>query len=149
MVVPRGLIQNAKIKIGSMEFLVNLVVLTMQTPTPDSYQVLIGRPWLKDAKVKHDWNRDRISIRKGKKKAYIEFGQSKTTRIEKLTPLHAETCNMPEGLEEDAEAYFLQQNPNLVPLFIVRLDKLVHENKRIGKRQNTPQEGGDMEELAS
>ena len=69
--VPRGLVKHAKIRIGGMEFLVNLVVLAMQTPTPEAYQILLGRPWLRDAKVKHDWNRDRISIKKGKKKVYI------------------------------------------------------------------------------
>ena len=51
-----------------MEFLINLVVMAMQDSTLDAYQVLLGRPWLRDAKVKHDWNRDIISLKKGKKK---------------------------------------------------------------------------------
>ena len=60
---------------------------------------------------------------------YIEFGQNKTTRIAQLTPLHVETYNMAEGLEEDEEEYLLQQNPDLVSLFIVHLDKLLQEKK--------------------
>ena len=128
-VVPKGLIRHAKVKVGGMDYLVNLVVITMQTPTQDSYQVLLGRPWLRDAKVKHDWNRDIISLKKGKKKVYIEFGQNKTTKIARLTPLHAETYNMAKGLEEDEEEYLLQQNPNLVPLFMVHLDKILGEQK--------------------
>ena len=128
-VVPKDLIRHAKVKVGGMDYLVNLVVITMQTPTQDSYQVLLGRPWLRDAKVKHDWNRNRISLKKGKKKVYIEFGQNKTTRIARLTPLHAETYNMAQGLEDDAEEYLLQQNPNLVPLFMVHLDKILQEQK--------------------
>ena len=131
-VVPKGLIKHAKVRVGGMDYLVNLVVITMQTPTPESYQVLLGRPWLKDAKVKHDWNRDRISLKKGKKKVYIEFGQNKTTRIDRLTPLHAETYNMAEGLEEDEEEYLLRQNPNLVPLFMVHLDEILQ-----GKEPNS------------
>ena len=91
--------------------------------------MLLGRPWLRDAKVKHDWNRDRISLKKGKKKVYLEFGQNKTTKIDRLTPLHAETYNMAEGLEEDEEEYLLQQNLNLVPLFMVHLDKILQEQK--------------------
>ena len=70
--------------------------------------MLLGRPWLKDAKVKHDWNRDRISLKKRKKKIYMEFGQNKTIRIDRLMPLHVETCNMAEGLEEDEEEYLLR-----------------------------------------
>ena len=128
-IVPKGLIRHAKVKKEGMDYLVNLVVITMQTPTQDSYKVLLGRPWLRDAKVKHDWNRDKISLNKGKKKVYIEFGQNKTTRIARLTPLHAKTYNMAEGLEEDEEEYLLQQNPNLVPLFMVHLDKIMQEQK--------------------
>ena len=130
-VVPKGLIKHAKVKVGGMDYLVNLVVITMQTLTPDSYQVLLGRPWLRDAKVKHDWNRDRISLKKGKKKVYIGFGQNKTTRIAHCTPLHAETYNMAEGLEDDEEEYLLQQNPNLVPLFLVHLDKVLQKQEWI------------------
>ena len=43
-IVPKGLIRHAKVKVGGMDYLVNLVVITMQTPTQDSYQVLLGRP---------------------------------------------------------------------------------------------------------
>ena len=144
-VVPKGLIKHAKVKVGGMDYLVNLVVITMQTPTQDSYQVLLGRPWLRDAKVKHDWNRDKISLKKGKKKVYIEFGQNKTTRIAHFTPLHAETYNMAEGLEDDEEEYLLQQNPNLVPLFLVHLDKVLQKQKmdpgnKKGKRKQAKPE---------
>ena len=66
--MPKGLIKHAKVKVGGMDYLVNLVVIKMQTLTPDSYQVLLGRPWLRDAKVKHDWNRDIISLKKGRRK---------------------------------------------------------------------------------
>lgn len=150
-VLPRGLVKHAKIKVGSMEYLVNLVVIAMQTPTPDSYQVLLGRPWLRDAKVKHDWNRDRISLRKGNKKTYIEFGQNKTTRLPQCTPLHAETYNMAEGLEEDEEEYLLQQNPNLTPLFMVHLDKLLQKEaqapgKLVNKKKQKEPE--DLEQQA-
>ena len=58
--------------------------------------------------MKHDWNRDRISIRKGKKKTNLEFGANKTIRKLQHTPFHAETCNMAEGLEENKEEYLLQ-----------------------------------------
>ena len=145
-VVPKGLIKHAKVKVGGMDYLVNLVVITMQTPTPDSYQVLLGRPWLRDAKVKHDSNRGRISLKKEKKKVYIGFGQSKTTRITHFTPLHAETYNMTEGLEDDEEEYLLQQNLNLVPLFLVHLDKVLQiqrmnlGNKKGKRKQAEPED---------
>lgn len=85
IVVPRGVVKHEEMKIANKEFLVNLVVLAMKNATPESYQMLLGRPWLRDAKFKHDWSRDRISLRKGKKKMYIE--QNK-----KNPGVHAHVC---------------------------------------------------------
>lgn len=70
IVVPRGIVKHIRRKIANMEFLVNLVVLAIKNA-----QMLLKRPWPRDAKVKHDWDRDRISLKNGKKKMYIEFGQ--------------------------------------------------------------------------
>lgn len=129
-VMPKGIVRNVRMVIKNMEFFINVVVIAMQPLSQESYQVLLGRPWLRDAKVKHDWKRDRILVRKGKKKTYIHFGTSKTCRVAQLTPLHAETFNMSEGLEDDEEEYLLKQNPNLMFLFMIDLEKIL-ENKEV------------------
>ena len=43
--------------------------------------------------------------------------------------MHAKTCNMAEGLEEDEEEYLLQQNLDLIPLFNIHLDKIMSKGK--------------------
>ena len=69
--------------------------------------------------------------------------KNKKTTIDRLTPLHAETYNMAKGLEEDEEEYLLQQNPNLVPLFMVHLDKILQEQKpNSGKKKGKRNEAG-------
>ena len=52
-VIPKGIIKNVKNQVDDLDFLVCLVVLTIKS-TVRSYQILLGRPWLKEAKVKHD-----------------------------------------------------------------------------------------------
>ena len=52
---------------------------------------------------------------------------------------------MEEGLEEDEEEYLLHQNPNLVPLFMVHLDKILQKQKldpgsKKGKRKQAESE---------
>lgn len=54
MVVSFGVVRHAKMTIANMEFLVNLVVLTMNSTATRSYLMLWVRPWLRDTKVKHD-----------------------------------------------------------------------------------------------
>ena len=61
---------RARIQIVGIEYVVNLVVLAM-TAVADRYQMLLGQPWLRDTKVKHDWKRDRITLKKGKRKVKL------------------------------------------------------------------------------
>ena len=55
MVVPKGVEKSARIQITGIEYVVDLVVLTMKNlTTTDTYQMLLGWPWLRYAKVEHD-----------------------------------------------------------------------------------------------
>ena len=53
---------------------------------------------------------------------------------------------MTEGLEDDEEEYLPQQNPNLVALFLVHLDKVLQkqgtnpENKKGKRKQAEPED---------
>ena len=65
--------------------------------------MLLGRSWLREAKVKHDWYRDKISLKEGKKKKYIECGKNQETIKPRHSPIYEETFNMVEGLEDEEE----------------------------------------------
>jgi hypothetical protein len=53
MTKPLGIIRNLKIHIHGIPYVVTFTVL--QNSVVDSnYSILLGRPWLKDAKVTHD-----------------------------------------------------------------------------------------------
>ena len=51
---PIGLLQDVKIHIHSIPYIVTLTVIDCQTIKSD-YSMLLGRPWLRNAKVIHDW----------------------------------------------------------------------------------------------
>jgi hypothetical protein len=49
-----GLIRNLKIYVHNIPYIIMFVVL--QNSVIDyNYSMLLGRPWLRDAKVAHDW----------------------------------------------------------------------------------------------
>jgi hypothetical protein len=58
---PIGLIQDLKIHIHGIPYVVTLIV--MQNNVLDTnYSMLLNCPWLQDAKVTHDWGNNLISI---------------------------------------------------------------------------------------
>lgn len=114
----RGIVKTIRMKVAKIFFDVNMMLITMKNNC-NTYNMLLGRSWLRVDKVKHNWHKDGISVRKAKKNVYIEFVANKATREEKVVPLCAKTCNMIEGLDEDEEENLLKQNPNLNSLFRV------------------------------
>ena len=66
-VVPKVIIRNVNFQVDGLDFSICLVVLIMKS-IESSYQMLLGRPWLREAKVKHDWYTGRISMKKGQEK---------------------------------------------------------------------------------
>ena len=55
-----GLIRNLEITIGSHVFRISAVVLKLSAP--GAYPILLGRPWLKTALIKKNWQRNVISF---------------------------------------------------------------------------------------
>ena len=92
--VPKGIIKH--VQIDGLDFSGCLVVLTMKS-IEVSYQMLLGRPWLREAKVKHDRYRDKISFKKGKKKKYIQIGRNQWAIEPHHSPIYSETFNMARG----------------------------------------------------
>ena len=88
--------------------------------------MIMGRPWLRAAKVKQDWGADQIVIRKGKKKVKLKMTSEKILPNE-FRPMLVETVNMVPELLEDEEEEFLNRNPSVIPVFEVDIDGIVQQ----------------------
>ncbi len=61
MTKPLGIIRNLKIHIHGIPYITTFTI--MKNNVVDfSYFMLLGRPWLKDAKVTHDWGNNVIIV---------------------------------------------------------------------------------------
>jgi hypothetical protein len=49
-----GLIKNMKIYVHGIPYITTFIVL-QNSVVDSSYSMLLGRPWLRDANVAHDW----------------------------------------------------------------------------------------------
>jgi hypothetical protein len=61
MIRPLGIIINLKIHIHGIPYVATFIVL-QNNVVDSSYFMLLGRPWLKDAKVTHDWGNNVIIV---------------------------------------------------------------------------------------
>jgi hypothetical protein len=55
------LIQNLKINLARCTFQISIIVLQMED-IPKAYLMFLRRPWLKQAKVHHDWSNNTLTI---------------------------------------------------------------------------------------
>ncbi len=61
MTRPLGIIRNLKIHIHGIPYVGTFIVL-QNNVIDSSYSMLLGKLWLRDAKVTHDWNNNVITI---------------------------------------------------------------------------------------
>ena len=118
---PTGLLRDVKIHIHGIPYIVTLTVIDCQTIKSD-YSMLLGRPWLRNAKVIHDWANDQVQI--------MGNGTVKTVKInrqlgyEAVTP-HALVCyNFAEDITNDEETILLAADPTLQPVRTIDWDVL-------------------------
>jgi hypothetical protein len=57
---PMGLIRNLKIYVQNILYIIMFIVF--QNNVVDSSYSMLGKPWLKDVKVAHDWGSNIITI---------------------------------------------------------------------------------------
>ena len=98
---PLGILRNIFLDIGGISFSMAFVVLSMED-TLEEYNIILGRPWLRQAKVRHDWAANQLTIRRGRRKVKIPL-KEKARLNNAVWPAIAETVNMTEGLDEDEE----------------------------------------------
>jgi len=58
---PLGLIKDLKILVHGILYVITFTVIQNSVPN-FSYFILLGRPWLRDAKMFHDWGNNTITI---------------------------------------------------------------------------------------
>ncbi len=56
-----GLIKDLKIYVQGIPYIITFTVL-QNSVVDSSYSMLLGKPWLKDVKVAHDWGNNTIII---------------------------------------------------------------------------------------
>jgi hypothetical protein len=56
-----GLIRDLKIYVHDIPYIITFIIL-QDNVVDFSYSMLLGRPWLKDVKVAHDWGSNIITI---------------------------------------------------------------------------------------
>jgi hypothetical protein len=64
-VQPIGLIMNLKISLASCDYKISIIVLNMDNGV-EAYSMLLGLPWLKLAKIHHNWGDSTLIITLGK-----------------------------------------------------------------------------------
>ena len=92
-------------KVYGIYFLVHFVVLRMNAEAK-SYSMLLGRPWFRTAKLKEDWEKQEVIMKKVKK-IVISLMVSKETLPTSIKPMMAQTINLAEDVEDDEEDLFL------------------------------------------
>jgi hypothetical protein len=111
---PIGLLRQLDVVVGGHSFQISAVILHLETQ--GAYPLLLGRPWLKTANIKQNWNQNVLTFRKGKTKIRIST-QNKVVTNKQSLPIYAESVNMMEGLDEDEENHYFEDNPKIIPLF--------------------------------
>jgi hypothetical protein len=60
-VTPLGTIKNLNINIRGLTSKITITIIKMENQE-NSYSMLLGRPWLKQARAKHDWIRSPLIL---------------------------------------------------------------------------------------
>jgi hypothetical protein len=60
---PVGLIRDLNIYVHGVPYIIMFIVL-QNSVVDSSYSMLLGRPWLKDVIMAHDWENNNVTIQK-------------------------------------------------------------------------------------
>ena len=119
---PTGLIRDLDVIIGRHAFRISAIVL--QLNVQGAYPLLLGRPWLRTAHIKKNWQKNVITFRRGKIKVRVPT-QPRVSTSKEATPLYAESINMLEGLPDEEVNRYLEEHPKIVPLFGLNITTIV------------------------
>jgi hypothetical protein len=113
-IMPKEIIRDVRLNVGGIVIRTTFTVIDMVS-TKDSYSLLLGRPWLKDAQAQRDWPLNKLTITQGENKVEIS-----THRIPALSPakrpLHWEDYDWEMGLSYEEETIVYETFPKLLPM---------------------------------
>ncbi|KAH7302249.1 hypothetical protein KP509_23G062300 [Ceratopteris richardii] len=104
-------------------FNITFVVLELKGINLD-YNLLLVRPWLRNAKVRQNWDEKTITFRRGNAKFSIPLDEEHHCLLEQK-PVLAEPPHMLDGLEEDEEQQFLEANRDLLSFGVVDVNSII------------------------
>lgn len=122
-----GILKKQEVCVAGMIFQVNFVVIRMEE-NDSPYPMLLGRPWFTQAKLKMDWEKCRITIKRCKKKIRLDMVLT-TVLLVHARALHAEPINIANSVEDDEEEAFLQANESVIPVYDIDIVKIVEQYK--------------------
>lgn len=111
---PTGIVRNVPMRVGELDYRITLVILKIER-SKRPYQVLLGRPWLKEAKAKHDWESNELTIQQGKRCVTLGLDHKLPVRATGR-PLRLEGYGWAEGLTPEQEHALFDGNPDLVEI---------------------------------
>ena len=113
-VMPKGIIRDVRLDVGGIVIRTTLTVIDMVS-TEDSYSMLLGRPWLKEAQAQHDWPPNKLTLTQGGSKVELSTQRTPTLPLDKR-PLHWEDYDWEMGLSDEEEAIVYEAFPELLPM---------------------------------
>ena len=88
--------------------------------------MLLGRPWFKTAKLKQDWEKNEVVLKKGKHVEKISM-ITKETLANSMKPMLAQTINLVEEIGDEEEDLFLEANPIVITVSEVDVITIVNK----------------------
>jgi hypothetical protein len=105
-----GAIRNLKIDIHGIPYVATFIVL-QNNVLDSSYSMLLGRPWLKDAKVTHDQGNNLIIVQGNGTVKIISI--NKKLKAKTKTPQILVCYDLMEGLTNEDEDMMFETKPKL------------------------------------
>ena len=108
-VQPVGLFNHLKITIHNIPYTIAVTIVEMADQQAD-YSMILGRPWLRDAKVEHDWGHNQITL--GGPQASITIPVLTQGYVHHQSqPDQLEGYDWTQGLTNEQETTFLPPTP--------------------------------------
>ncbi len=120
-----GLIRDMKIYVHGIPYIIMFTVF--QNNVDSSYSMLLGRPWLRDAKMAHDWGSNTITIQGNVIVRTIIVTKLLGGEIRKVDVL---LCyNYQNGITNEEEDIIFVIQPKLFSIGIINLSKTIQSMK--------------------
>jgi hypothetical protein len=116
------IIKNLKINIGRLTFKITVTVIKMENQK-NIYSMLLGRPWLKQTRAKHDWGKNQLILYQNG--IDVSIGTNRRPKLpDSSRPINIERFDWEAGLTDEEEQVVYQAYLSLHHIADVELDGL-------------------------